>query len=1404
MASLSRWLLWPLLVFWLVFAIVWGGIHGWIVPRISEWRPWIETQATLALGVPVRIGAVTAQSEGLLPVFELTGVELSDPRGHAALRLPRVVITLSPGALWNLGAEQVLVDQPELDVRRTADGALWVAGLPLAKTSQGDSTAFTDWLFAQTEFYIRKGTVRWTDEMRGGQRGHDSAERGGYTLALDAVDLVMKNGAHRHGLRLDATPPAEWGQRFSVRAMFRQPLLSSSHSRWNTWEGQVYADLPQASVVQLKQHVDLDSLGVAIHQGQGAMRVWADVVRAEVVGVAADVALNAVSTRLAPELAPLELEQVQGRFSARRLAGGFEVSTQGLQFHTHDGLRWPGGNAQVSYTQGEGRLPAQLDVRADRLDLASLSQIANRLPLGATVHGALQAYQPKGLIERVQVHVQGPLAQPEKYNASAKVVDLTVAAQGAANGAGTPGVRALNAELELTQAGGKARLSMQRGTLDLPGVFEEPSIACDQLAGDVAWQVEGEQLALQLNNVKFANADAQGEFSAKWHSADPAKSSGHARLPGVLDLQGSMSRADVTKVHRYMPVHLRETREYLRNALLAGQASAVRFKLKGDLADMPFVNPKTGDFNVSAQFQKGTLLYVPKYLQGKDERAWPALAQLSGDFALERNTLRLKGTSGALLQSPTLTLSRGEVQISDLAAAPVLTISTDLRGPVQDVFRFLSTSPVGAWLDNGLDGATGSGVADYKLRLSVPLQHAERTRVQGNVNFAGNELQFTPNSPVLSRVRGQLQFNEGGFALSNLQARMLGGDARIEGGMRAAAPGSPEQPFLLRAQGTLSAEGLRGARELGVWSRLARDASGTAAYSATLGLRQGVVELNLQSSLQGLALGLPAPLNKSADAAMPLRVETALLPGATRTSLQDRVSVELGRVLAINYVRDVSGKDARVLRGRIAVGLAPGETGPEPDEGVGASVNLNVVDAGAWNALVSYAAGATGAGGADTARSSASLMSSTDPVLGYLPNVLVLRANELNYGAYQLNHIVVGGSREGLTWRGNLHADELEGYVEFRQPSPSNAGRFHARLAHLKITPKNVQQVESLLEDQPTDIPALDVVVDEFELRGKTLGRVEIDAVNRGGQPRSVVGREWRLNKFNISNPQASFTATGNWAALGAAPSVDRAPLTRGAERRRTVMNFQLDLHDAGELLARLGMKDVVRRGSGKLEGQVAWAGSPLSPDYPSLNGQVAVDVKNGQFLQVDPGAAKLLGVLSLQSLPRRLTLDFRDLFSAGFAFDVVHGDMQIANGVASTKNLQVKGVTGAALMEGQADIVRETQDLRVLVVPEINAGTASVLAGIANPVYGVISLVAQWVLRNPLIEANTREFHITGTWTNPTVTQVSHQSNKAASGAAAPSVPASAPVMAASVPSTPNPATTPAANGAASAPATP
>jgi uncharacterized protein YhdP len=366
----------------------------------------------------------------------------------------------------------------------------------------------------------------------------------------------------------------------------------------------------------------------------------------------------------------------------------------------------------------------------------------------------------------------------------------------------------------------------------------------------------------------------------------------------------------------------------------------------------------------------------------------------------------------------------------------------------------------------------------------------------------------------------------------------------------------------------------------------------------------------------------------------------------------------------------------------------------------------------------------------------------------YLPTRMSLKSNDVLVQGRTLHNVVLNGSRDGFLWRSQLESKEMSGYLEYRQPSPQNTARIYARLSRLSLQPTADQTVESLLEDSPVSIPALDIVVDELELRGKKLGRVEIEAINTDPTtPRTNTGREWRLNKLNVTVPEASFKASGKWITS-----------REGAQQANTEMNFKLDIADSGELLNRLGTKDALKGGAGKLEGQVNWQGSPLTLHYPSMNGRFNVNMGRGQFLQAEPGVAKLLGVLSLQALPRRLLLDFRDVFSAGFAFDSIRGDVSIQHGIASSKNLQMKGVNAVVQMEGTSDIARETQNLRVLILPEVDAGTASLLAGLAlNPAIGLSTFIAQLVLRQPLSRVNTQEFTIDGTWADPKVTKLNN-----------------------------------------------
>ena len=145
LTTVARWSLGLLVAAWLIFLFAWGALHWLIVPRIGEFRPQLETRAAAILGVPVRIGAISAHSTGMIPSFELTNVQLFDAQGREALRLPRILAALSPRSLWNLGFEQLYIDRPELNIRRGPDGKIYVAGLDVSRNGDlGDGPRSID------------------------------------------------------------------------------------------------------------------------------------------------------------------------------------------------------------------------------------------------------------------------------------------------------------------------------------------------------------------------------------------------------------------------------------------------------------------------------------------------------------------------------------------------------------------------------------------------------------------------------------------------------------------------------------------------------------------------------------------------------------------------------------------------------------------------------------------------------------------------------------------------------------------------------------------------------------------------------------------------------------------------------------------------------------------------------------------------------------------------------------------------------------------------------------------------------------------------------------------------------------------------------------------------------------
>jgi uncharacterized protein YhdP len=146
------------------------------------------------------------------------------------------------------------------------------------------------------------------------------------------------------------------------------------------------------------------------------------------------------------------------------------------------------------------------------------------------------------------------------------------------------------------------------------------------------------------------------------------------------------------------------------------------------------------------------------------------------------------------------------------------------------------------------------------------------------------------------------------------------------------------------------------------------------------------------------------------------------------------------------------------------------------------------------------------------------------------------------------------------------------------------------------------------------------------------------------------------------------------------------------------------------------------------------------------------VEARRGQFAKMEPGVGKLLGLLSLQSLPRRALFDFRDVFSEGFAFERIEGSVKVARGILLTDGFEISGPSAFVTLSGEVSLPQETQALTMHIVPEVGEGIALAATLVGTPVLGLSTLLVSKLLKNPLGKVVAYEYQVTGSWDNPQV----------------------------------------------------
>jgi uncharacterized protein (TIGR02099 family) len=1214
------------------------ALRFWVLPNVERYRGEIVSAVAGALGRPVKIGAIDAGWDGLRPQIGFTDVRIFDGEGREALVLPRVESVVAWNSLLHgdLRLFSLAVEAPRLVVRRDQEGRFYVAGLRLGEHSgQGRGS---DWILAQHEILVHGAEIEWRDELRGAP-----------PLVLRSLTLRVRNTGDEHAVGVNAQPPPELAASLDLRATLGGHTLNDL----TAWNGRIYAEVGYTDLAAWRPWFDYP---INIREGQGALRVWASLRNGTVTEGTADLALAGVRASLGDELDPLELVSLQGRVHGRALADGVELSGRGLALVLERGRAIPPTDFEIVWRpQAGGALAASL------IDLEATAGIVEALPVPPQLAGILRELQPRGRLVDSRLEWTGPFDAPRRLSARSRFSDLALRPAGV-----IPGFSGVDGSVEATEAKGTLTLNTRKGEFELPKVFAEPRLFLETLNGRLDWQRQGGAVVVQLPALTFSNADLSGTVNGSYTYTGEG--------PGASDLSALLNRVDGRQVGRYLPLGAimgPGTRDWIVHAVVDGQGSDVRLRLRGDLRQFPFNDPASGEFRISARVERGVLRYA---------EGWPEIRDIDADLLFERRRMEIAARGGTVLGAR---LGNVRASIAELGRNAHIIISGQASGPTASFLKYLQESPLSQRLHGFTDAMTAHGDGRLLLRLDLALAEMENTRVQGDYEFASNDIVLHPAIPPIEHASGKLGFTESTLSAQNVRGRLAGGAVHVEGGPR--SDGGLE--FMARGDARGDAlpvdEPFRG--------RL----SGTTHYVARVALSEGQARFTVDSSLVGLASALPAPFAKSAAAPLPLHVE--IHPGGE--SGRDRISATLGRLAAAEILRRRQGNEMVVQRAALWMSPAPGQPIRLPERpGMLVYGTLPSLDLDRWLALP----GSRGGGSAS----------------------IDVRIGTLDAFGKRFNKVAVRAGADAAGWSASVGADEAAGELSYRN---AGGGRLIARLERLSVPPDSPGA-----RPQPggaqQNLPALDFVAEQFSFGDKPLGRVEIQAQRAGA--------DWRVDKLAMQNPDASLAATGLWR--------------RGVAQNTTV-DFDLQAADAGKFLGRTGSPGLLRGGRVHLQGMLTWNGEPSAIDYPSLSGDMQMQAEDGQFLEVDPGLGKLISLMNLQALPRRVALDFRDVFSKGFQFDRITSSSHVERGVMAIHDFRMRGSAAQVEMSGSVDVARETQDLKVRIIPSLGDSAAAALA-LVNPLLLFPAAVAQRILKDPLGHIFSFEYAVTGTWSDPTV----------------------------------------------------
>lgn len=839
---------------------------------------------------------------------------------------------------------------------------------------------------------------------------------------------------------------------------------------------------------------------------------------------------------------------------------------------------------------------------------------------------------------------------------------------------------------------GTFALRAGEGAFGLTRLFRD-AIPFDYLAADANLKVDDEGWRLDVEESVLHNEDgrAQARFTLARRDREPV----------FLDLRAHVDGqpGNMANTSRYLPAGILREKllNWLDNSIIDGTATNAEIVFFGHLPDFPFTDA-SGRFEVRADATDATLRFLPD---------WPSLTALDGRLRFTGRSMRITSESGSIGGARIL---GAEAEIPRLGTT-ALTIDGRLLGSGDAMLGFLRDMPVtGEGLDRILSGMRLDGEHGLSLALRLPFR-GRPVEVDGRVELREAAFRVPAWGLAVDDLTGSVDFDRRGVTASGVEGRFHGASVLLSAETRDRS--ESETRIRVRANGAdvpLSAlhqhvprtDFLTGAGDVQVTA----DLPGFRGYTPA----SPPVTLQFETDLVGVGNSMPTPLGKGTDTSLPLSVAFQVRDGLgpIRIRYGERASVLLA-------LADGGGLE------RLGVRFGHEEAILPPRPGMELTGRVPELDLGGWLAW-------------SNARSREEAAARDAPELHWVD----LYIDTLRLGRMDLPDVAVTGRRED-GWDLVVDGPTVAGMMRF-PPEADVGGVVDINLRHLHLAA--VPWLEGDSEDTETadalpvgteaaeaiHLPPVRVHIGRLELLNRNLGRLDM----RG--ERDEAG-DYQLRELKLAGEAHDLEASGRW----------RVP--EGSDIR-----FSMRTENMGQLLSVWGYPGAVSGGRGRLRGMLTWPGGPgeLSPDR--LGGEINLDLRNGRLVQVEPGAGRLLGLVSVAMLPRRLILNFSDVFEEGFEFDRLAADIELADGIARPRTLYVDGPAARISATGEVDLASREYDQIVTVSPKASATLPLIGGLIGGPPAAAAMFVAQQLFSGGVDGVARIRYRLTGPWDDPRI----------------------------------------------------